>query len=114
MVEQHRLDDARQHLRQAVALSRRFAEAWNWLGIVHLNLGEHAQARHCLVRCVAINRNSANGWYNLGTVYQVLGNEAESAKCMARSQALAGTAQPEEGISKAKLFHTRERPPHRP
>ena len=46
--------EARESFERVLTLDRRFAEAWNWLGIIHFNRKDVTLARRCYVRCVAI------------------------------------------------------------
>jgi tetratricopeptide (TPR) repeat protein len=75
---------------QANRLDRRFAPAWNALGVLRFRRGDDRLARRCFLRCLGSNRDSILGWENLAAVYRRMGRTADAEYCEQRLLRLGG------------------------
>jgi Flp pilus assembly protein TadD len=67
-------------LRQAVALSPEYAEAWAELGFTYLQREEYAAARHALERSLALDPDSFRAGLSLLMLYQRTGDPRADAQ----------------------------------
>ena len=75
------LEDAERHYRHAIDKYPKFRRAWKNLGLVHVQLGQHAEAALALARVIELGGNDAITYGMLGITHSTLGNSvaAETA-----------------------------------
>ena len=94
LLQTGRLEDAREQLRQAIALDCGHAE-WHFnLGIVHSRLGELAEAVEAHACAVALDPNQYFFWTNLGAAHDASG-DAVNAEASFNRAILVGPSCPD-------------------
>ena len=101
--------DAFRSFERANHLDRRFAPAWNALGVLHFQRGDDRAARRCFLRGLAVSRESLLGWANLGAVYRRMRRTADAERCERKVLRLGGEVEPDGG-EPVRLFYDRD--PH--
>ena len=83
-----RLQAAEQRYRQILADEPDHAEAWNLLGVVMFQCGQHETAIEYLKRAICLQADAAKFHNNLGTAYQSLCKWNDAAQCYTQALAL--------------------------
>lgn len=89
LITEHRLSDAENAYRQALALDPQLGLAWDGLGLALLNGGRTAEARDAFDRAVAADADSARALYHLGLVHAREGRLQQAVESYQRALALS-------------------------
>ncbi len=112
------LPAAEQLYRQVLVANPNQADAWNLLGVVHVQRGRHDDGAECIRRALALRPGWAEAHYNLGWAYREQWKTAEAAACLRRAielkpdyleahDALASVYQEQEKLDQAVALHRR-------
>ena len=82
LMETGRHDEAMTHLRQALALHPRQADAHSNLGLLFMDMGRTGEASEQLLKALALDPNHADAHNNLGLLLVVTGRQAEGVAHM--------------------------------
>src|SRR5258707_878121 len=80
-----RLPEAEQIYRQILAADPQQADAWHWLGVLALQMGQYPLAAEYIVRATHFNPNMPVAYSNLGRVYRALGKIDEAVSSFRRA-----------------------------
>ncbi len=84
------LDGARSLYRQILAYDADHSDALNLLGVVHAQVGDHAEAERLLRRATAIRPDVSAYWNNLGNALKDAGRTDDAADAYRRAAELPG------------------------
>ncbi len=79
---------AQQCYRQILAVDPNQADAWNLLGVVHVQCGRHDDGVECIRRALVLRPDWAEALYNLGWAVREQKKPEEAAACLRRAIAL--------------------------
>jgi Tfp pilus assembly protein PilF len=77
-LEQKRYDHARENYQRALKFNPQFIDAWNNIGLLHMETLQLSEAEECYRRAIALRVDSAKAWNNLGVVLQDTHRYAEA------------------------------------
>ena len=80
-----RLDQAERVYRQILQVDPNHADAWNLLGVIRCQAGEHRFAADCISRAIRLNPGNAGFRGNLGLTYRAMKKLEEAVACYRRA-----------------------------
>jgi Tfp pilus assembly protein PilF len=77
-LEQKRYEQARENYQRALKINRGFIDAWNNLGLLHMETLQLTEAEDCYRQAIALRGDSVKAWNNLGVIMQDTHRYAEA------------------------------------
>ncbi len=98
-LEKHDVEGAVSHLKKAVATSPQFVRAWNQLGTIAYQEGDHAQAEHYFREALNLQPDDFNPVVNMGAALLALGRHTEALGF----NRYAATLRPDDPLANSQL-----------